>query len=230
MTPDAIRQMPLVNQHHTRNNNPFHILTDNDGDDDTVIASSCSLSALPTVSPSSVSPVNPPTRQAPRRLMSPPPIPPPYVPPMRLPTTPPPRVQATQAFIPAITPATPYSLVHDIHPVPSQKPILPLSYTKQQIHSLPVVKPDDKQDSTPTTRPSSQPQRSTRLISNRKPCNISCQALYHIINLRFANAPATSIPCKLIHEQYTGPVVEIKEYCNGVVTPSPKKPSPITGS
>jgi hypothetical protein len=29
-TPDAIRQMPLVHQRHTRNNNPFHILTDDD--------------------------------------------------------------------------------------------------------------------------------------------------------------------------------------------------------
>jgi hypothetical protein len=55
------------------------------------------------------------------------------------------------------------------------------------------------------------------------PCNTSCQALYHIINLGFTNAPATSIPCKLIHDQYTGPVVEIKEYCNGVVHPITKE-------
>jgi hypothetical protein len=97
-------------------------------------------------------------------------------------------------------------------------------YTKQQTHSLPVVEPIDKRDSTPTTRPSSQPpQRSTHLISNRRPCNISHQALYHIINLGFAHAPATSIPCKLIHNQYTGPVVEIEEYYNEVVHPITKK-------
>jgi hypothetical protein len=54
-------------------------------------------------------------------------------------------------------------------------------------------------------------------------CNISCQALYHIINLGFANAPAISIPWKLIHDQYTGPVVEIKEYCNSVVHPVTKE-------
>jgi hypothetical protein len=55
------------------------------------------------------------------------------------------------------------------------------------------------------------------------PCNISCQALYHIINLVFANAPATLIPCKLIHDQYKGPVIEIEEYCNGLVHPVTKE-------
>jgi hypothetical protein len=50
---DAIRQMPLIHQRHTRINNPFHILTNNDDNDDTVIASNCSPSAPPTISPSS---------------------------------------------------------------------------------------------------------------------------------------------------------------------------------
>jgi hypothetical protein len=162
-------------------------------------------------------------RQAPRQQTIPPPIPSPYVPPMGLPTTPPPRVQAAQAFIPAITPASPYSLVHDLHPVPSQKPIQPLLHTKQQTHSLPIVEPDNKWESTPTTIPSSQPRHSTHLINIRTPCSISRQAQYHIINLGFAHAPATQIPCKLIHDQYTGPVVEIKEYCNGVVHPITKE-------
>jgi hypothetical protein len=178
--------MPLIHQRHTGNNNPFHILTDNDNDDDTVIKSNCSPSIPPTVSPSSAPPLNPSTCQ----LTSPPSIPPPSAPPMSLPTTPPPRVQATRAFIPAITPTAPYSSIHDLHLVPLQKPIQPLSYTKQQAHSLPVVEPDDEQDSTPT--------------SNKTPCNISRQALYHIINLRFTHAPATAISCKLIHDQYTG--------------------------
>ncbi len=223
MTPNAIRQMSLVHRRHTHNNNPFHILTDDDDNDDTVITSNCSPSAPPTISPSSVPPVNSHMHQNPLRLTSPALIPPPTVPPRRLPTTPPPRVQATQAFILASTPAAPYSPVHDLHPVPSQKPLQPLSYTKQQIHCLPIVEPDDKRDSTSTTRPSSQPRCSTRLISNRKLCNISCQALYHIINLGFTNALATSIPCKLTHNQSTGPVIEIKEYCNGVVHPVTKE-------
>ncbi len=102
-------------------------------------------------------------------------------------------------------------------------PIKPLAHTKQQTHSLHVVEPDNEQDSTLTTRPSSKPQCSTRLIGNRMPYNISCQALYHIINLGFMHAPASSIPCKLIHDQYTGTVVEIEEYCNGVVHPVTKE-------
>jgi hypothetical protein len=86
-TPNAIRQMPLNHQHHTCNNNPFHILTNNDDNDGTVITSSCSPSAPLTLSLSSAPPVNPPTRQVPRWLMSPPPIPPPSAPQTCLPTT-----------------------------------------------------------------------------------------------------------------------------------------------
>ncbi len=93
MTPNAIRQMPLIHQQHTRNNNPFHILTNDDNNDNTVIATNCSPNVPPTISPSSVPQINPPMRQAPRRQTSPPPIPPPNVPP--------PRVQAAQAVIPA---------------------------------------------------------------------------------------------------------------------------------
>jgi hypothetical protein len=70
-TPNAIRQMPLGHQRHTHNNNPFHILTNDDDYDDTVITSNCCPSAHTTVSPSSVPPVNPPTRHAPCQLMSP---------------------------------------------------------------------------------------------------------------------------------------------------------------
>jgi hypothetical protein len=44
-----------------------------------------------------------------------------------------------------------------------------------------------------------------------------------MINLGFANAPAISITQKLTHDLYTGPVVEIKEYCNGVVHPVTKE-------
>jgi hypothetical protein len=127
------------------------------------------------------------------------------------------RVQATQTVIPTITSVSPHSPVHDLHPVPSQKSLKPPSYTKKQTHPLPIVELDDEQDSTPTTRPSSLPRGSTHLISNRTRYNILHQALYHIIDLGFVDAPAISIPQKLNHNQYTGPVTEIKEYCNCVV-------------
>jgi hypothetical protein len=127
----CVRQMPLVHQCHTCNNNPFHILSNDDEDDDTVVASNCSLSTPPTIIPASIPSMNPPTRQALRRLMIPTPIPPHTVPPRHLPTTPPLRVQATQTVDPAITLAAPYSPVHALSPVPSQKSLVSLSYTKQ---------------------------------------------------------------------------------------------------
>jgi hypothetical protein len=47
-----IQHMPLIHQCHTRSNNPFHILTNYDDNDDTVVASNCSpqtpLPSLPT--------------------------------------------------------------------------------------------------------------------------------------------------------------------------------------
>ncbi len=100
--------MPLVHQ------------SDDDDDDDTVVASNCSPSA-PLILPSSVLPVTPPTCRSPHQLVSLPPIPPSTVQPRLLPTTPPPRVPATPAFIPAITPVAPYSPIHDLGQDPSQK-------------------------------------------------------------------------------------------------------------
>ena len=37
-TPNVIRNMPFVHERHTRHNNPFNILTDDEDDDDTAIA------------------------------------------------------------------------------------------------------------------------------------------------------------------------------------------------
>jgi len=53
--------MPLVHQHQTRNNDPFNILTDNDDENDTVVASDCSpRNPLPSL-PTSELPVRPHT-------------------------------------------------------------------------------------------------------------------------------------------------------------------------
>jgi len=45
------------------------------------------------------------------------------------------------------------------------------------------------------------------------------QALYHVIGLGFTNAPAYTVPTSLAeyHKQYTGPLIDIEEYCYGVV-------------
>ncbi len=97
--------------------------------------------------------------------------------------------------------------------------------TKQPTHSLPIVEPDDKRDEMPTMRPSAPPRHSTQLITNRTSCNISRQALYHIIDLGFTNALANTIPQLLskYHKQYTGPLIDIEEYCYGVIHPVTKE-------
>ncbi len=49
------------------------------------------------------------------------------------------------------------------------------------------------------------------------------QALYHVIGLGFTNAPTITVPRCLSQKQYTGPIIEIEEYCNGVVHPIRKE-------
>ena len=89
--------------------------------------------------------------------------------------------------------------------------------------ALPIVEPDDERDEVPTERAATPPRRSTRIITNRTPCNISRQALYHVIGLGFTNAPHITVPRCLAQNQYTGPVIKIEEYCNGVVHPVTKE-------
>ena len=130
----------------------------------------------------------------------------------------PPHIQAT-------APTAPHIQIHDLHPTPAGKPKKPPACTKQQSYSLFIVEPDDDRDEMPTVRSSTRPQRSTRLITNHTPCNISRQALYHIISIGFTNAPAYTVPNLLAqhHKQYTGPLIDIKEYCYGVVHPVTKE-------
>jgi hypothetical protein len=49
--------------------------------------------------------------------------------------------------------------------------------------------------------------------------------LYHIIGLGFTNAPANTTPQLLFkyHKQYTGPSIDIEEYCYGVIHPVTKE-------
>ncbi len=155
--PNVIRTMPLVHQHHTCNNNPFNILANDDDDDDnddTVVASNCS----PRVPPHSLPPSNPqekPIARQPTRPLANQPtslLPPLYL--SRPPTTPPPRVLAIPTIIQAITPAAPYTRIHDLRPNPTRKPSKMPAGTKQPTHSLPIVEPDNERDEMPTMRPS----------------------------------------------------------------------------
>ena len=58
---------------------------------------------------------------------------------------------------------------------------------------------------------------------SRTLCNISRQALYHGIGLGFTTAPTITVPRCLAQNQYTGPIIKIKEYCNGVAHPVTKE-------
>jgi hypothetical protein len=223
--PNVIRTMPLVHQHHTRNNNPFNILADDDDDDDTVVASNCSQCVPPPSLSSSNLQGNPPARQPNRLLANQPTSLLPTLYTSRPPTTPPPRVLAIPTSIQAITPAAPHNRIHDLCPNPTRKPSKTPDGTKQPTHALPIVEPGDERDEMLTMKPSALPQRSTQLITNRTPCYISRQALYHIIGLGFTIAPANTIPQLLskYHKQYTGPLIDIKEYCYSVVHPVTKE-------
>jgi hypothetical protein len=223
--PNVIRTMPLVHQRHTCNNNPFNILAHDDDNDDTVVASNCSTRVpQPSLPPSNLQ-GNPKERQPTLPLANPSTSLLPTLYTSCPPTTPPPRVLAIPTSIQAITPAAPHTCIHDLHPNPTRKPSKTPTVTKQPTHALTIVEPDDKRDEMPTKRPSAPPQCSTQLITNRTPCNISHQALYHIIGLGFINAPANTIPQLLskYHKQYTGPLIDIKEYCYGVVHPVTKE-------
>jgi hypothetical protein len=90
-------------------------------------------------------------------------------------------------------------------------------------HQLPIVEDNDEHEEYPTSQPTTTPWQSTRLISNRTPCNISRQALYHTIGVGFTNAPLNTIPCSLPkHANKYALVIDIEEYCCSVVHPIAK--------
>jgi hypothetical protein len=49
--------------------------------------------------------------------------------------------------------------------------------------------------------------------------------LYHVISLGFTNAPTNTVLNWLAkyHKQYTGPLIDIEEYCDGIVHPVTKE-------
>ena len=56
-----------------------------------------------------------------------------------------------------------------LHPTPAEKPTKLPACTKQPSYLLPIVEPDDDRNEMPTTRSSTRPRHSTRLITNRHP-------------------------------------------------------------
>jgi hypothetical protein len=125
------------------------------------------------------------------------------------------------AIIPTIAPRILHNHLHDLrlHQPWTNRRLPPV--TKHQPHYLPVVEPDEE---APIRLPTP-PRRSIRLITSCTPCQISRQALFHLIDIRFNKAPANTIPQTLQrhHKQYTGPISKIEHYCNGVVYPVTKE-------
>ena len=134
-----------------------------------------------------------------------------------------PRVLTSPSCITTITPTAPHIHIHDLQPTQPKMHSNPTTTADYPAAALPIVEPDDERDKVPTERAATPPRRSTRIITNRTPCNISRQALYHAIGLGFTNAPHITVPHCLAQNQYTGPVIEIEEYCNGVVHPVTKE-------
>jgi hypothetical protein len=211
--------MPLVHQCQTLMINPFYILSDDDSNDDTVVASNCRPHAPPPILPFSDLSVNPPTHPEPRRVASPPPIPPSTVQPRLPPTTPPPRVLATPSFILANTPAAPYSPFHDLCPDPSSKPtpFLLLNLMTNRILHQPQdhpAHPDAPPDSSATEPPA---------ICHARYCIISL-----VLDLQMP-LPSQS-PATLPTINIQAPSLKSKISAMGWCTLSPKKLSPTTGS
>jgi hypothetical protein len=129
--PNVIRQMLLVHQRHTHNNNPFQILaSDDDHDDDTVVASNCSPRLpSPSLSPSD-NPRVPPACPRTRQVANQPKNPPSTLQLSCLPEAPSPRVLTIPSYITAITPTAPRVHIHDLRP------------TQPRMHSKPPTTAD----------------------------------------------------------------------------------------
>jgi hypothetical protein len=202
--PNIIKNMPHIHQCQTCNNNPFHILANNDDDADTVVASNCTPRTPPPSLPTSDLQGNPPMHCPIRQPTKQPTSLPPTFQAGSPHITPPPRVLAIPSIIQTITPTAPHTQIHDLRPSTSRKPSKPPAGNKQLTHSLPIVEPDDKRDDA-TTRLPSPPRHSIRLINTQTPCQITRQTLFHLIDIGLKKAPLNTIPQSLskYHQQYT---------------------------
>ncbi len=158
-SPTTIRQLPLIHQRQTCSNNPFQILADNNDDNDmTVVASSCSPhSPLPNLHPFNLT-VAPPKHQIAsqpkHQLKIQPAIP------LTIPTN-----------MPTPAPTGQPTFIHDLRPTPSNN-AGPQTHPAVR-HQLPIFEDGNERKEYPTSRPTTTPRQSTPLMSYCTPCNIS---------------------------------------------------------
>ncbi len=175
----------------------------------TVVASNCSSrSPLPNLHPFDL-PVAPPKHQLAsqpkRQLTIQPAIP------LTIPTN-----------MPTPAPTGQPTFIHDLRPTPSNNAGHKTHPAAR--HQLLIVEDNNERKEYPTSCPTTTPWRSTQLMSNCTPCNISKQALYHIIGVGLTNAPLYTIPRSLSKQaNMYAPVIDIDEYCCGVIHPVSKE-------
>ncbi len=77
------------------------------------------------------------------------------------------------------------------------------------------IDPDKNCQDCPAKKSSTSPWCSIRLINTCLPSNILLQAIHHVMQLKATNLATKS--------QWTGPIINIKEFCFGVVHPVTKQ-------
>ena len=130
--------------------------------------------------------------------------------------------------MPTLAPTGPPNFIHDIPPTPSfnasPKPHL-------LHHQLPIVEDDEEREDYPTSRPTTTPRRSTRLISNRthatsqdKPCTTSLASDSQMLPSTLSPAHSPSMPTSMPWS------LTLKNTVAASSILSPRKPSHSTGS
>jgi hypothetical protein len=103
---------------------------------------------------------------------------------------------------------------HDLRPLTNKKRMR--TPTKSAASpSYNIIKPNNERCNCPTPWPSKPLRHSTRIIYTRLLGNISIQAMHHIMTLK-AIKVATDL-------KSTGPIIDIKEHCCGIVHPVTKQ-------
>jgi hypothetical protein len=102
--------------------------------------------------------------------------------------------------------------MHDLHP--SLTNIRNTEFTSTKAHYN-IIEPDEDRNEMPAGRTITPPRCSTWIMHTQFPGNISCQAIHHIMTLEAKKSAAES--------QRTGPIIDIEEYCYGILHPVTKQ-------
>jgi hypothetical protein len=112
-----------------------------------------------------------------------------------------------------LPPVIPTMIPHDLHPLTNKKWMCaPTTAAASPPYN--IIEPDNECCNRPMPWSSNPPHRSIRIINMSLTGKISIQAMHHIVTLE-AIKVATNL-------QWSGPIIDIKEHCCGVVRPNAK--------